>query len=67
MKRETYGAAVASGWVLAVSVAALATGVTSPGALAGYAIVALVPSTVMHLLWRDPPQTMSEAIREARR
>jgi hypothetical protein len=67
MQRETYQAILATAWVLIICVAALAAGVTSAPAITGVAALALVPALVMRQLWRDPPPTMSEAIRDARK
>jgi hypothetical protein len=67
MPSELKQAILASVWVLLICVAAVAAGVTSAPAVAGVAVIALVPALVMRRLWRDPPETMSETIRDARR
>ena len=67
MQREMYQVTIASVWVLLISVAAVASGVTSLWGLVSVTLIALMPVLVMRRFWRDPPQTMSEAIREARR
>jgi predicted phage tail protein len=67
MQRESYQVVLASIWVLAIGLSALAAGVASVPALVVVGIVALAPPVVMQLLWRDPPQTMTESIRQAKR
>ena len=67
MKREHYQLVIASVWVVTVLLAALAAGVTSLSGFGVVAVVGLVPPLVMQLTWRDPPETMSEIIRHARR
>ena len=67
MKREYYQLVLAIVWILTIGVAAIALDVTSASAFAVVAVTALVPPVVMQLLWRDPPESMSESIREARR
>ena len=66
MKREHYQAYVASIWVLAICVAAIVGGATSVPAFAVVALLALAPPLVMQRLWREPSQTLSESIRDAR-
>ena len=67
MNVRQYQAVLSSMWVLTICAAAIVTGVASPWALAFVAVVALLPPVAMQLLWRDPPETMSESIRQARR
>jgi len=67
MQRDVHQTILASAWMLLICVAAGAAGVTSVPALAAIAVITLMPALVMRRLWRDPPQTMSEAIRDARR
>lgn len=67
MQREIYQAILVTVWVLIICVAALAAGVTSVPAITGVAVLAVMPALVMRQLWRDPPPTMSEAIRDARK
>ena len=57
---------VVAGYVLAVAVGALASGVTSGAGLIVVTAVALLPSGALLLLWNDPPQTLSETIQAAR-
>ena len=58
---------MAAGYVIAVSGAALAIGVTSGAGLVAFAALALLPAGALLVLWNDPPQSMSETIRTARR
>ena len=67
MKREHYQAVLAGVWISTIGLAGLVAGVTSVSAVAAVAVVALAPPLVMQLLWRDPPETLSESIRQARR
>jgi hypothetical protein len=67
MQREHYQIVLASVWILAIAVAAIAIGVTSVSAFAAIAVIALGPPLVMQRLWREPAETMSESIRDARR
>jgi len=67
MKQAHYQGGAAALWVLIVSAVAIGAGATSVPALGAFALVALMPPIVMQRLWREPPQTTSEAIREARR
>ena len=54
-------------WVIAVCVAAIAIGVTSVSTWIVVACFAVVPPLVARSFWRDPEQTISESITEARR
>jgi len=67
MTQTHYQGGAAALWVLIVSGVAVAAGAASAPALGAFALVALMPPIVMQRLWREPPQTTSEAIREARR
>jgi len=58
---------VVAAYILAVAVAAVASGVTSGAGLVVFAAVALLPSGALLTLWRHPSQTMSERIQAARR
>ncbi len=58
---------VVTAYILTVAVGAVASGVTSGAGLIVFIAVALLPSGALLLLWNDPPQTMSETIRAARR
>jgi len=58
---------VAALWILTAGVTAVVAGVTSPGGLVVVAGFGLVPPLLMLRWWNDPPQTLSESIREARR
>ncbi len=59
--------AVAAVWVLLACLVGLVADVTSPGAWVVIAALGLLPPLVMLLLWKEPPQTMAESIREGRR
>ena len=58
---------VAVTWILGTVILGLVTGV---GTLPGWGLLAAVafgPPLVMLLLWKSPPQTMTESINQARR
>ena len=57
----------ASAWVLFAVVVGLAAAVSSTGGLVALAALGLLPPLALMLLWNDPPETMSESIRDARR
>jgi hypothetical protein len=67
MQLQHYKVALAALWALAVSTVGVVVGVTSMPPLVILAIVALLPPIVMLRLWRDPVQSMSESIQDARR
>jgi hypothetical protein len=67
MQLQHTKATVAALWVLGAGMTAVAAGVTSPGGLALVAGFGLVPPVLMLRWWSEPPQTLSESIREARR
>jgi hypothetical protein len=54
-------------WPIAVLLVALAIGVPSLLHWVVVAVVAAVPPLVVRHFWRDPEQTVSESIRDARR
>jgi hypothetical protein len=54
-------------WVLVALVVGVATGVRSTGGLVALAALGLLPPLALMLLWNDPPETMSESIRDGRR
>ena len=58
---------VVAAYILAVAAGAVATGVTSGAGVVVLTAVALLPSGALLMLWNDPPDTMSETIRAARR
>ena len=58
---------VASVWVLVAVVIGLAVGVRSAGGLVALAALGLLPPLALMLLWNEPPETMSESIRDGRR
>ncbi len=66
--RFTYAKeAIAALWVLALCAAGVAAGITAISSWVALATLAVVSLVMMKWLWRDPPQTMSESIRQARR
>jgi hypothetical protein len=67
MRLVSIKAIVAAVWVSAVCIVGLAGHLSSPSSLTVLASVALLPTVVMMWLWNDPPQSISESIREARR
>lgn len=58
---------VVAGYILTVAAVAIASGVTSSAGVVIVTAVALLPSGALLTLWNDPPPTMSETIRAARR
>jgi hypothetical protein len=56
----------AAGWVLAVTTIGLTVGVPGVGAVA-VAALAFLPPLALLVLWKEPAQTMSESISQARR
>ena len=67
MQLLSFKAVVATVWVLAVCLAAIAGNLNSLPSWLVLAGVAILPPIVMMWRWNDPPQTMSEIIQEARR
>ena len=59
--------AMATLWVLGALLVGVFAQMTSAAGLIVLAAVSLLPPLAMLLLWNDPPQTMSESIREGRR
>jgi hypothetical protein len=59
--------ALAASWVLGVVIIGVVIRTTSAAGLAALVGFSLLPPLAMLLLWNDPPQTMSESIREGRR
>ena len=67
MRLNSIKATVTALWVFAVYAAGIALHV---GSLSGWTVItalAILPPLVMMWRWNDPPATMSEIIREARR
>ena len=60
-------AALMGAWVLAVGAFGYMSGPTSFAGWAVLALVLLAPPVLMVRLWRAPPPTMSESIREVLR
>lgn len=58
---------IAAVWILAAGMTGVLAGVTSVGAVSLLIVVGLLPPLIMLFRWRDPPQTLSESIQEARR
>ena len=54
-------------WAVLVCLGALAIGVSSVSNWIGVASLAVVPPLVVRRFWRQPDQTISERIRDARR
>jgi hypothetical protein len=67
MPLEYTKAIFAISWILAVCAVGFTAGATSVSGWSALAVIAVLPPVVMLLLWNDPPQSMSESIREARR
>jgi uncharacterized membrane protein YhdT len=67
MVSENTKALLFAGWMIAVSVAAIAIGVTSVPYWMVVACVAFVPPLVARRFWHAPEQTISESINDARR
>jgi hypothetical protein len=57
----------ASAWVLFAVVVGLAAAVSSTGGLVALPALGRLPPLALMLLWNDPPETMSESIRDGRR
>ena len=58
---------LAASWVLAALIIGLVGQVGSTAGMGTLMVLGLLPPLAMLLLWKDPPQTMSESIRENRR
>ena len=67
MQSDQVKAALMGAWILAVGVLAYISDPTSPAGWTILAAVAVAPPLVMMRLWRVPPQSMSESIREVLR
>jgi hypothetical protein len=67
VKLEYTKVTLAAVWVLAVFSAGFASNVTSIVGWTFVAVLAIAPIIVMRRLWSDPPQSMSERIKEALR
>jgi hypothetical protein len=59
--------AVAAIWVLVLCGVGFVAGLTSISSWAGLGFLAVVGLVVLQRLWRNPAQTLSESIGEARR
>ena len=58
---------ISAAWVLVAFVIGLVAGVRSSGGLVALTALGLLPPLALLLLWNDPPQTISESIRQGRR
>ena len=58
---------VSAAWVIVAFVIGLVAGVRSSGGLVALTALGLLPPLALLLLWNDPPQTISESIRQGRR
>ena len=67
MKPEYVKLTIAGVWVFAACAAGWVATVTSVSGWIILGCLALLPPIFMLRLWNDPPQSMSESIREARR
>src|SRR5688572_23617746 len=59
--------ALAASWVLGAIIIGVLAQVGSPAGMIVLMALGLLPPLAMLLLWTDPPQTMTESIREGRR
>jgi hypothetical protein len=67
MRVELMKRTIAVGWIIAIGILALGANVTSLPAWVFLVAVAFGPPVTMLLLWKNPPQTISESIHQARR
>jgi len=67
MRLQSIKMILAAVWLLVAVVVGVAAGVTSAGGRVALAALGLLPPLAMLLLWNDPPETMSERIRQGRR
>jgi hypothetical protein len=67
MELEHTKPAIAAAWIVAAGVAGFVANITSVTAWVVLAALGFGPPLIMLLLWRNPPQTISESIQEARR
>jgi hypothetical protein len=67
MQTDYVKSALIVAWILAVGTLGLRLGVTSFTGLAVLALLSLAPPVLMWRLWRTPPPTMSESIRDVLR
>lgn len=58
---------IAGGWVLSGCAVAAAAHVTSIGGWTVLVALTVLPPLVLLRMWKDPDQTLSESISEARR
>ena len=66
MELHTIKRTIAAAWVVLILIVALMAQVTGPLQLA-IAALGLLPPLALLFLWNEPAQTMTQAIREARR
>jgi hypothetical protein len=67
MELEHTKRAIAAAWIVVAGVAGFVANITSVTAWIVLAALGFGPPLIMLLLWRNPPQTISESIQEARR
>lgn len=67
MKLEQLKQAISAAYVIVVIGSAFALGVTSPAAWVAVTALAVLPAVALLALWSHPTESMSEAIRSARR
>ena len=58
---------LAVAYVVLIGGIAIFSGVSSGAGLAAFAALAVLPAGALMVLWNDPPNTLSETIRGARR
>jgi hypothetical protein len=67
MELEDTKRIVGAAWILVAGVAGFVANITSVTGWGLLASLGFGPPLIMLLLWKNPPQTISESIREARR
>ena len=66
MQLNSLKAAIVTPWLLALSVVSLVADITSWSGWTIVAALATLPPAMLLWWWRDPPQTLSESIHDAR-
>jgi ABC-type nickel/cobalt efflux system permease component RcnA len=67
MKKELTKGTLTAIWLLAMVVIAYGANITSTASWIALVSFTIIPPIAMWRFWRDPAQTMSESIQEARR
>ena len=67
MQLKNIKVTIAVTYVVTVALAGVAGGLRSPSGWTALTALALLPAGALLTLWRDPTQTLSESIRQARR